>query len=38
LTRAAGYAVWLFVAILIIWLIFRMALRYIGLINSLSGP
>jgi type IV pilus assembly protein PilC len=38
LTRAAGYAVWLFVAILIIWLIFRMALSYIGLINSLSGP
>jgi type IV pilus assembly protein PilC len=36
LTRAAGFAVWLFVAILMVWVIFRMVLNYIGMINALS--
>jgi type II secretory pathway component PulF len=33
LTRAAGFAIWLSVACLIIWVIFRMALSYIGLLD-----
>jgi type IV pilus assembly protein PilC len=36
LTRVAGFAVWLFVALLIIWVIFRMMLSYIGMLNTLS--
>jgi type IV pilus assembly protein PilC len=36
LTRSAGFAIWLGVAILIIWVIFRIVLNYIGMIDSLS--
>jgi type IV pilus assembly protein PilC len=35
LTRAASLAVWLFVAILIVWMIFRIALNILGVYNSL---
>jgi type IV pilus assembly protein PilC len=33
LTRSAGFAIWVTVACLIIWVIFRMALSYIGLLD-----
>ena len=33
LTRSAGFAIWITVACLIIWVIFRMALSYIGLLD-----
>ena len=38
LTRLAGYAVWLLVALLIIALIFRLAGFYIGMINAAAAP
>jgi type IV pilus assembly protein PilC len=37
LAQFAGYAVWAFVAILIIWAIFRIASVYIGAINQAAG-
>ena len=36
LTRAAGFAIWVGVACLIIWVIFRIVLNYIGMIESLA--
>jgi type IV pilus assembly protein PilC len=35
LTRGAGFAIWIGVACLIIWVIFRIVLSYIGMIDSM---
>jgi type IV pilus assembly protein PilC len=37
LTRGASFAIWVGVACLIIWVIFRIVLSYIGMIDSLAG-
>jgi type IV pilus assembly protein PilC len=37
LTRGAGFAIWVGVACLIIWVIFRIVLNYIGMIDKLAG-
>ena len=36
LTRAVGFAIWVGVAVLIIWVIFRIVLNYIGMIESMT--
>jgi type IV pilus assembly protein PilC len=36
LTRGVGFAIWVGVAILIIWVIFRIVLNYIGMIESMT--
>jgi type IV pilus assembly protein PilC len=37
LTRGAGFAIWVGVACLIIWVIFRIVLNYIGMIDKLAS-